>query len=266
MATEARSARKASSKLHVEAQRAGPMRPLIAPRRRGATDLIHDYLRLQILSGGIPASFELSQAQVAKDFGVSRGPVREAFRLLQREGLIEAEVNYRATVTALSVPDIEHRYALRVVNEALALSVGVPRFTETELDEMDRLVAEVEASKERGFSAWEEQHQQFHALLLVHAGDRMQRSLSQWAEYTERYRRVYVADERGGWALGAVEHGLLAQACRTRNVDAATRLLARHLSRAALALVAIMDPEHEPALLRNAIRQVTAGTDPAGTG
>lgn len=236
-------------------------RPIIGAGNRDATGVIHDHLRLQILTGELSASSELSQAQVAKDFGVSRGPVREAFRLLQRENLIKVELNHRATVTALSVPDVEHVYALRVVNEALALSVGIPRFTAAELDEMDRLVAAVEVSKEHGYSAWEQEHQRFHAMLLMHSGNGMQQSLAQWAEHTERYRRVYVADERGGWTLGAAEHGQLAQACRDRNVAAATTLLARHLSRAALSLVARMDPEHEPTLLRSAIRQVTNAPD-----
>lgn len=239
--------------------------PLVAPGSRGSTDVIHEHLRAKILSGEIPAGFELSQAQVAKDCGVSRGPVREAFRLLQREELIEAEVNHRAKVTELSLQDVEHVYALRVVNEALALSVSVPRFTNAELDEMDRLVAAVGESQGHGFGAWEEQHQQLHTLLLAHAGERMQRSLSQWAEHTERYRRVYIADESGGWTLGSLEHGQLAQACRARDVGAATRLLARHLSRAALTLVSTMDPTHEPALLRAAIRQVTVAADSEDT-
>ena len=239
-------------------------RPVIEPRSRDATVPIHDHLRRQILTGALPASSQLSQAQVAKDFGVSRGPVREAFRLLQREGLIEAELNHRATVSALSVPDVEHAYAVRIVNESLALSVGVPRFTADELDRMDQLVAAVEQSKVHGYSAWEEQHQCFHAMLLAHSGDLMRQSLARWAEHTERYRRVYVSDERGGWTLGAAEHGQLAQACRARDVAGATTLLARHLSRAALSLVATMDPEHEPRLVRNAVRQVSRCPDTTG--
>jgi DNA-binding GntR family transcriptional regulator len=163
-------------------------------------------------------------------------------------------------VTALSVPDVEHVYALRVVNEALALSVGIPAFTAAELDELDGLVIAIAESRTRGYGAWEEQHQRFHTLLLVHAGERMCGSLAEWAEHTERYRRVFVADEHGGgWQLGAGEHAELTRLCRTRDVPAATTLLARHLSRAALSLIAAMDPEHEPTLLRNAVRQVRGG-------
>lgn len=231
--------------------------PVISPGSRDSTEVIHEHLRATILSGELEAGFEFSQAQVAKEFGVSRGPVREAFRLLQREELIEAQVNHRARVTGLSLPDVEHVYALRIVNEALALAVSVPRFNSTELDELDRLVGAIGDAQGQGFGTWEQQHRHFHDLLLAHAGERMRKSVSRWAEYTERYRRVYIADGGDGWAVGALEHAQLAKACRAGDTVGATSLLARHLSRAALTLVATMDPTHEPALLRAAIRQVT---------
>jgi DNA-binding GntR family transcriptional regulator len=231
---------------------------------RASTSVIHAHLRSQILSGELAAGSELSQARVAKECGVSRGPVREAFRLLEREGLIQAEVNQRARVTGLSVDDVEHVYALRVVNEALALSVSVPRFTAEDLAEMDALVGAVGRSRAHGFGAWEEQHQRLHMLLLSHAGERMLGSLSQWAEHTERYRRVYMSDQSGGWAQGALEHAELVHLCRERDGRGAAGLLARHLSRAALTLVASMDPAHDPALLRSAVRQVVAAGDDGG--
>ncbi len=231
---------------------------------RNAPEAIHERLRAQILSGELAAGSELSQAQVAKDFGVSRGPVREALRLLQREGLIEAEVNHRARVTSLSLAEVEHVYALRVVTEALALTVSVPRLTASDLDELDRLAGEIGDPARRGFAAWEAAHQRFHALLLIRSGARLERSLAEWAQYTERYRRVYLADQAGGWTLGAGEHAELARVCRSADSAAASRLLARHLSRAGLSLVTSMDPTHEPALLRAAVRQVFAASDLTG--
>jgi len=229
---------------------------------RNAPEVIHDQLRAWILSGELAAGSELSQAQLAKDFGVSRGPVREALRLLQREGLIEAEVNHRARVTALSLAEVEHIYALRVVNEALALTVSLPLLTAADLDELDRLAGEIGDPNRRGFTAWEAAHQRFHALLLARTQPRLQRSIEEWAQYTARYRRVYLADASGGWTLGATEHAELVRLCRQADPRGAAQLLARHLSRAGLTLVATMDPTHEPALLRAAVRQVSGAAEP----
>ena len=234
---------------------------LVVPGARDATDVIHADLRGRILSGDVPAGAGLSQARIAKDHRVSRGPVREAFRLLQREGLIEVEVNQRARVTDLSVDEVEHLYAMRVSNETLALGLSVPRFTAAGLDELDRLVDAVANAEAQGFDAWEDQHHRFHMRLVAHAGERMLRSMTQWAEHTRRYRKIYVSREGSGWTLGAREHAELARLCRERNTAATSMLLARHLSRAGLALIASMDPAHEPALRRAAIRQALAAAE-----
>ncbi len=234
----------------------------VVPGGRDATDVVHADLRRRILSGAVPAGAVLSQARIAADYAVSRAPVREAFRLLQREGLIETEVNQRARVTRLSLDEVEHLYVLRITAETLALRVSVPHFTEAELAELDGLVAAIEAAQARGFEVWEETHQRFHLGLVAHCGPGMLAAVRQWQEHTGRYRRVYVGSEDSGWTTGAREHAELVRLCRHRDAAGAVALLARHLARAALALIASMDPGHEPALLRAAIR----GAVPSGGG
>lgn len=235
--------------------------PLPVRSGRDATDVIHADLRGRILSGNLPAGGGLPQARIAKEHNVSRGPVREAFRLLQREGLIEVEVNQRARVTELSVEEVEHLYALRVSNESLALALSVPRFTVAELAELDALADAVAASEDRGFDVWEDSHHRFHMRLVAHAGGRMLRSMTQWAEHTRRYRKIYMSRDGSGWIIGAREHAEFARLCRARDAAAASTLLARHLSRAGLALIASMNPAHDPALLRAAIRQALAAAE-----
>jgi DNA-binding GntR family transcriptional regulator len=231
---------------------------------RDSAPVIRDHLRTEILSGRLHPGAEISQTGVAADLGVSRGPVREAFRLLERDGLIDTRVNYRARIASLSVDDLEHLYTLRVLNESLALSVSTPLFTPDELDELDFLAAHLRGPEidEFDFEAWDLLHQRFHGLLLVHSGARMIASAAEWAARTQRYRRTY-AEDVGGLPAGAAEHAALARLCRDRDADGAARLLARHLSRAALVLLDQMAPEHDPVLLRGAIRQVTGPDDEA---
>lgn len=232
------------------------------PGGRDYAPMIREHLRAEILKGHLVPGSQISQAQIAVHCGVSRGPVREAFRLLERDGLIDARVNHRARVTGLSVDDLEHLYTLRVLNESVALSVSVPSFTSGELDELDEL-AEVLKHPDTGtfdFDTWDEVHQGFHMLLLAHSGSRMLGSAAEWAAHTQRYRRAYAEDGRG-LPQGAAEHAILAQLCRDGDAQGAARLVALHLSRAAFTLIAQMAPTHEPALLRAAIRQVVGPTE-----
>src|SRR5919198_5195360 len=90
-----------------------------------STELVHERLRDGILRGEFDPRVPISQVQLAARLGVSRTPLREALRMLQREGLIDSEPNRRVRVAELSLADLEQLYASRVVIEALAVRLSV---------------------------------------------------------------------------------------------------------------------------------------------
>ncbi len=224
---------------------------------RDSTVVIHRALREAILNNEIAAGAGLSQAQVARELGVSRGPVREAFRLLEREGLIHAEVNQRARVAPFSIEDLEQLYAVRIVNEALAVALSVPRFVPAELDQLDVALERMDQLAGVDVAQWEIVHGDFHRLLVGHAGERLERLIRQCFEHAERYRRVYVTSEPRVWRVGASEHREIVEACRARDAPLAAANLARHLSRTALSVLMLVAPDHDPQVVRGAVRQVT---------
>jgi DNA-binding GntR family transcriptional regulator len=233
----------------------GPTKP--PPNTRNTTVVVHRALRDAILRSEIPEGSWLSQVQIAKRFGVSRGPVREALRLLQREGLIEAEINHRARVSQFSIDDLEQLYATRIVTEALSLNVSVPRFSDEELAELKRLLHQLDELAGVDVDRWEDVHRQFHLALVAHAGERLLRMIEQSIDHSERYRRVYITQGPRAWSIGATEHHEIVDACLDRDATAASALLARHLSRTALTVFMLVAPEHNPELIRMALRQTT---------
>jgi DNA-binding GntR family transcriptional regulator len=87
-----------------------------------AETILHD-LRLRIISGELKPGQRLNEIQLASDFGTSRGPLREAFRLLENERLL---INYprRGTfVTTLSKDDLKSVYHAREMIECYALEI-----------------------------------------------------------------------------------------------------------------------------------------------
>ncbi len=238
-----------------------PQRPGTA---RDNTVVIHRALRDAILRGDLPAGKSLSQLQIAKQFGVSRGPVREALRLLEREGLIEAEINHRPRVTPFSIEDLEQLYASRIVTEGLSLTVSVPRFTDEELEELQEMLNEMERLAGKDVDGWEVVHRRFHLALVAPAGHRIKRLIEQFVDHSERYRRVYIAQGPRSWSVGAAQHAEIVAACLQRDARLAGALLARHLSRTALTVFATAAPDHDPAIVRAAVKQV-AGDVPAAS-
>jgi DNA-binding GntR family transcriptional regulator len=214
---------------------------------RENTAVVHDRLRREILGGEREAGSAISQVQVAQDLGVSRGPVREALRMLQREGLIEAPTNRRARVASFSVEDLESLYALRIVNEALGIRTSVGLFSEGELGTLRDLLEEMEAMRQtEDIEAWERPHQRFHRLLVCHAGPRITALLVQLADHSGRYRHLYISGAPRAWSVGRTEHEEIVAACEEREAAAAARLLAGHLANTALSVLALREPERKP--------------------
>jgi DNA-binding GntR family transcriptional regulator len=231
--------------------------PTAPVRRGGSRDniaAIHDELREAILRGDLRAGAVLSQLRLAEDFGVSRGPVREALRLLQREGLVEAELNRRVRIADVSVADLEELYAMRIVNEALAVRASVPRLTGRQLTELHSALEEMDAVAGADVHAWEQPHRRFHRGLVAHGGDRLVRLVEQLSDHAERYRRVYIARDPRAWSVGAAEHRAIYEAAERRDADGASEATVQHLARTALTVLANVAPEHDPSLVRGAMR------------
>ncbi|MEN3283049.1 MAG: hypothetical protein V7607_4189 [Solirubrobacteraceae bacterium] len=237
-------------------------------RRAGSRDniaAIHDELREAILRGDLAAGAVVSQLRLAEEFGVSRGPVREALRLLQREGLVEAQLNRRVRIADVSVDDLEELYAMRVVNEALAVRATVPRLTARQLQELHTALEEMDALAGVDVHAWEEPHRRFHRGLVTHAGHRLVTLVEQLSDHAERYRRVYIAGDPRAWSVGAAEHREIYEAAVRGDANGASEATVQHLARTALTVLANLAPEHDPSLVRGAMQARVAADQPAGS-
>lgn len=95
-----------------------------------------DALRTQILAGGLPRGAHLVEARIARQFNVSRGPVREAFKLLRAEGLVEEEPRRGTFVVTLSSVDVREIYDLRAALEGRAARAIARRQDPATLDEL----------------------------------------------------------------------------------------------------------------------------------
>jgi GntR family transcriptional regulator, rspAB operon transcriptional repressor len=219
---------------------------------------VHARLRAAILSGEIPEGAVTSQATLAERFGVGRTPLREALRMLQREGLVISQPNHRVRIAELSSEDAEELYIMRIALEAVAIRVTVPVLTGADLAELDGLMAQMDHyMKLRDHVGHREPHRQFHYRLVYAAGPRVSEQIDELFDHAERYRRRFGPAD--SWEARRAEHQAILDAVGAGDREAAADLLADHYLHTVRLVFGELDPGHDLARLRETVAIVAPG-------
>lgn len=199
--------------------------PTIAGSSFGeVTSSVHVVTREAILNGTFKPGQRISQNILAQQLGVSRTPLREALRLLEREGLVVFRGAHRLVeISPLSMPDLDELYALRVVGEAIALRLTVPTLRTADIEAL-RADIKIMASLKTGPKE-REAHRRFHAGLRSGVGDRLGGTLDTLFEHAARYQAAYVIRGSASRRQKNAEHREILRACEHGATDKAVSLL-----------------------------------------
>ncbi len=220
---------------------------------------VHGLIRAAILEGAIAAGTTTTQMSLAEQFGVGRTPLREALRMLQREGLVISEPNHRVRIAGLSGEDAEELYIMRISLETVAIRVTVPVLTGTDLAEMEGYLAQMDHYiKSRDTAGYFAPHRGFHHRLTYAAGARVDAEISELFDHSERYRRRFGA--AGSWEQRRAEHRAILDAAASADAEAAAELLAAHYLHTVRLVFDALDPTHDLAHLREAVAIVAPRT------
>ena len=200
-------------------------------------------LREGILTGRLPAGTQLKQDHLARHFGTSRAPVREALQALAGEGLLTVNRHRGITVAPADPDDLQEIAELRTMLEAHALRLSVPHLSRADLDEAAALLDEAEAAPGDPVGQ-SDLHWRFHRALMRRAArPRVLAQIESLHVAVSRY--LLPAWTAAGLSVGwvASHRKLLTLARRGRGEDAA-ELNARQIEEAR-ARVAVWLAEQE---------------------
>jgi DNA-binding GntR family transcriptional regulator len=125
---------------------ASPGDPLGPLRAQSTPALIADLLRAEVLAGTFPPHSQLSEAHLARQLQVSRGPVREAMQRLIQEGLLRSERNRGVFVVALGHDDARDVYLARGIIEGAAAAIVARQVPPAAMLRLQRLLHRLAAS------------------------------------------------------------------------------------------------------------------------
>jgi DNA-binding GntR family transcriptional regulator len=209
----------------------------------------YEAIRRDIAAGRYQPGQRLVEADIAERAGVSRTPVRQALRWLEREGVVRIEKRRGATMQALSAQQISDLYELRAQLEAFACQLAARRADDADRAELQRLADAFESATR------EDESEDLVAVRAANAA--LHRRIAETGrnaflgmalETTIENPLVLRAFQRfGREELGrsALFHRLIIESICARDGDRAGRLMAEHVLQAKDALVAAYESGEE---------------------
>jgi phosphonate utilization transcriptional regulator len=151
-------------------------------RQQSLTSLVQREIERRIVTGELAPGAKLNEADLASAMGISRGPVREAFRALEQAGLVHTEKNRGVFVRQISLAEADEIYEVRAALEGQIGRLAAKRITPEQLERLRAIVKRMHgASRKRDAQAYFPLNIEFHEALAEAAGN---------AALAANYRRV----------------------------------------------------------------------------
>lgn len=200
---------------------------------RGQTRLLDEVaekLRERIYTGDYPPGTILRQEHIATEFGISRTPLREALRVLERDGLVVHQAGKGARVASADLTRLLDAYALREVIDGVAARFAATRATCETIDTLKKLIEQQAATIDPWDpKAYTQSNVDFHMAIMDASGNS---SLHAFIPLLRLTSQVFapafsLSIDRAPHAVS--EHRLIVDAIAARDGEAAENLARSHI-------------------------------------
>jgi DNA-binding GntR family transcriptional regulator len=192
-------------------------------------------LRVSIRNKTLSPGDTLVQEELAKNFGVSRNPVREALRMLVSEGLVEMTAGMGATVRMMDLDDLVELYDMRIALEPIFAQSIIEQIRRKDLDSLTKIAQNIEATSD--IQKWVALNFEFHSnLYQLGATDRARDILNSLLSAVQPYTLEHI-EKLGGKSQASQEHFFMIDAIGNNDSAKLGNLFVQHLSAAKARLI-----------------------------
>jgi DNA-binding GntR family transcriptional regulator len=190
---------------------------------------ILENIRDAIISGSLTAGSKVSEPELAERFGISRTPIREAFRQLESEGYLTVIPRRGAVVSEFNLKEVEDFYAIKSILEGFAARRACERLSDKDLERLqsiNNLLSVLADSHDiKGFFKL---HDEFHAI-FINASDneKLKEMIYSLITRFQRLRHMSLSLP-GRMEISVLEHDKILDAFRNKDADAAAHLVQKN--------------------------------------
>jgi DNA-binding GntR family transcriptional regulator len=208
------------------------MPPVFSKQKRATlTDQALQQIREAIRSGKLKPGDRLVETQLAEEMHISRFPIREALRYLEKEGLVHTQPFKGTYVAQLTEKDMEELYSLRSAIEELAVRILIKTVDDKKIKKLESIVASmIEASKTEDFDKMITEDLRFHQTICELSGHR--RLLDVWLNL-ENQLHIFLTIEKdlfGNSYRFVTTHHPVLEAIKGRKIRPAQKAIRDHFN------------------------------------
>lgn len=213
---------------------------------------IADALRQAVVGGDLRPGSRINESEVAAVCQMSRGPIREALRMLQQEGLVVLKPRRGAFVKVLTPKEARDIYVAKSLIYGFAVRDVTRSRSEPDLDILGGYLGRMERAAARSnLARYLEASEAFQASVMTATGNEVLVGLYRGLDQYIHLLRSVTLSAPGRLAVSLAYHRSLLDAMRRGDADAAERLVREHLERTGREMAAMLERmsanEREPA-------------------
>jgi DNA-binding GntR family transcriptional regulator len=195
-------------------------------------EIAYETLKHAIITGQIPAGARIVETEYADRLHISRTPLREALRKLERDGLVEYVLRRGVVVRAFTIADVEEIYTIRNALEMLTLPAIIENATPEDIRSMREKLHEMDVYIEKNdIEGVSPLARSFHDQLTSISGlNRILRVIQSQDEYIRRFSAMSIAKETRRKSAHE-EHYKLVEYVENKDLDNFAHLMQKHIER-----------------------------------
>ena len=210
-------------------------------------DNVFNQMRTAIVKGELAPGSKINEPQLSRQYGISRGPLREAIRRLEGCKLVEITPNIGAKVISLNSSQTIEIYQIRESLESLACRLAAEKSTPKDCRELRQLLAahEKQIQSENGQLYYQKEGDlDFHYLIIRLSGNaRLFTILCEELYHLLRLYRVQTSSKPSRPERAFHEHHQIVNAIENKDAELAALLMKRHISNARKTLINQLNTE-----------------------
>ncbi len=200
-------------------------------RHQTLREKILETIREAILKGQLKPGEKVAEPELAERFGISRTPIREAFRQLESEGYLTVIPRKGAVVTSLSERAVEEFYAIKSILEGYAARMAADNLTDKDIEKLEGINERLaQLAAEGDVKTFFKVHNEFHELFIKAAeNEKLQELITQMMLKFNRLRLASLSLP-GRMEISVQEHKKIIEAFKSKNGEMADNLVRKTAS------------------------------------